>query len=422
MTEAEQLNHVLRAAWPAAARCLSPLGRRAAFPRGIPFQSEQARGTTINASIGQVTDGHGGPMPPDALRASAPGLDDAQAFLYSPMAGHAPLRHAWRARQTAMASLDDGAPMSLPVVTHGLTQGVSIAATLFADPNTDVFVPSLRWENYDLVFDHIGAEVQPYPFYRDGALDVGGIADVLARGTRPKAFLVLNFPSNPSGYTPTIREVEQLTEVLLAHPRPLVVLVDDAYQGMVWEPGLMARSMYWELARSADPARLLPLKADGATKELLFFPGRVGFVSHPLRGAAEAAMTSKIMCIGRATVGSPPGPSQAMTLSALRSPHLGDEIAARHALLADRYRALRDALADVRSDRLRPLPFNSGCFALVELPPEIPAEAVRQRLLTESVGVVAMPGTNAIRLAHCSVDAASIPELVAKIELVVQGF
>ena len=50
------------------------------------------------------------------------------------------------------------------------------------------------------------------------------------------AVLILNFPSNPIGYSPTLAEAQALVERIASHPRPLVVVTDDAYQGMVWEP------------------------------------------------------------------------------------------------------------------------------------------------------------------------------------------
>jgi DNA-binding transcriptional MocR family regulator len=65
---------------------------------------------------------------------------------------------------------------------------------------------------------------------------------------------------------------------------------------------------------------------------------------------------------------------------------------------------------------MRPLPFNSGCFALIELPEGVDAEALRQRLLAEfDTGVVSSP-PRYVRIAYCSVAEEAIPELVTRIE------
>ena len=416
MTEAERLHDVLRREAPAAARCLSPLGLRAAFPRGIPFQTAQARSTEINATIGQVTDDHGAPMALSGMTDALSGVDAKMAWLYPPAEGHLALRQAWAARQRGMG-LGSDAVMSTPMVVHGLTQGVSLVADLFADPDTDVFIPDPCWENYHLVFQfRPGANVVSYPFFRDGRFNLEGLADALAASTAKKAVIVLNFPSNPTGYTPTVAEGQRIAEVVLAYPGPAVVLCDDAYQGMVWEDGLLARSLYWDLAERADPERLLVVKTDGATKELFFFGGRMAFLSASVSGAAEDALLSKWKCIARSTNGVCAGPSQALVLKELADPRLEADVADRLAMLARRWRALTDALMAARSDKLDPFPSNSGVFSMVRLH-GTDAEALRARLITEfSVGTIALPSVNALRIAFCSVPEAMLPELVRRLQ------
>jgi DNA-binding transcriptional MocR family regulator len=78
-----------------------------------------------------------------------------------------------------------------------------------------------------------------------------------------------------------------------------------------------------------------------------------------------------------------------------------------------RYQALRGAFD---AHGLTPFPFNSGCFALLELPPGTDAEEARQRLIRHrSVGVIAVPSANALRVAFCSIEAEEIPDLVDRI-------
>ena len=88
MSIADALNDDLAAEFPAAFRALSRLGRRIYFPQGIPAQSADARGTRYNATIGQVTDGHGSPTPLPAIAEAFAGLDAHKSHLYSPPAGH----------------------------------------------------------------------------------------------------------------------------------------------------------------------------------------------------------------------------------------------------------------------------------------------------------------------------------------------
>lgn len=415
MTEAERLNDVLRREAPAAGRCLSPLGQRSAFPRGIPFQTAEAKATEINATIGQVTDDAGAPMALSGMTDALSGVDARIAWLYPPAEGHLALRKAWGARQRA-GSLGSTAASTTPMVVHGLTQGVSLVADLFADPDTDVFIPDPCWENYHLVFQlRPGANIVEYPFFRDGRFNVEGLADALAKSRARKSVIVLNFPSNPTGYTPSEAEARQIADVVLAHRGPAVVLCDDAYTGMVWTDGLMKRSLYWDLAERGDPDRLFLVKTDGATKELFFFGGRIAFLAGTASGAAEDALLSKWKCIARSTNGVCAGPSQALVLQELSDPRLADDVAARLVMLRRRWAVLNEALLAARSDKLEPFPSNSGVFAMVGLH-GVDAEALRVRLIHEfSVGTIALPSVNALRIAFCSVPEAKLGELVRRL-------
>lgn len=415
MTRAEHLNQILHQHAPAAARCLSEIGRRAVFPHGIPAQAQEARSAELRATMGQVTDGEGAPLPLGSIADGVRDLDPKMTFLYSPQSGHQALREAWSARQRARAGTFE-APVSLPMVTHGLTQGVSLVAHLFGDATTDVVLPDPHWENYDLLFTfHARCRLRTYPAFSNGRWNSQGLADSLAQ-CPGKAIVVLNFPQNPSGYSLLADEAEDVINAIVSHPGPLVVLVDDAYLGMTYEDELHPRSLFWDLVDRADPERHFIIKTDGATKELLFFPGRVGFVTYGAPEEAQVALESKLKCVCRATVGAPPGPSQALALRALQSAVLETELAERIALLEHRYHALKQALDAVDSPLMKPFPFNSGCFAMVGIDPRIPVEELRRSLIyTAGVGTIAVPTVNALRIAYCSTKAEALPELVSRI-------
>jgi len=228
--------------------------------------------------------------------------------------------------------------------------------------------------------------VVPAEVYRTGRFDSGAIRaalDALPEGE--PALLLLNLPANPVGYSPTVTESERLLEALTAAAarRPLLVICDDAYAGLVYEDGVPRESMFWRLAGAHE--NLIAVKIDGCTKELVFFGGRVAFLTFPFEpdAAATRALESKTKCILRATVGSPAALTQEVALAALQSEGVEDEIEEVRSVLGRRYRALRGALDARAGGLLRPLPFNSGCFALIELPEGVDSETVRQRLLAD---------------------------------------
>lgn len=405
-----ELNAVLAASHPGASQLLSPLGRRAAMPLGIPQQTAQARGCERQATIGEVTAGDGSPLALPSLARHFAGLDPKQALLYAPQHGIMELRKAWREH------IDDGpdTPASLPVVTSGITHGLSLVADLFTSPDVPVVLGTPYWDNYEMIFTmRTGAPLLTFPFFDgDRRFNVAGLAARLAELPGP-AVVLLNFPANPTGYSPLADEVDAIVETLVRHPRPLAVVCDDAYNGLFFGEGLYGRSLFGELSRRLDPARALACKVDGATKELVFFGGRVGFLTFSVEGTAGSALAEKAAAILRGTISSCSAPAQLAVLNALGSRTLREEIAHVVGILRTRWRVLQDALAAHGVDAL---PFNSGCFALLPLPASMRAEEVRQRLIREqSVGVIAVPSANALRVAFCSIDAADIPDLVARL-------
>ncbi|MEM7051962.1 MAG: aminotransferase class I/II-fold pyridoxal phosphate-dependent enzyme [Acidobacteriota bacterium] len=421
MNAAQEINRALADESPALAAALSPLGRRTVYPKGIPFQAAQARGKAYNGTIGQITDGAGRAVPLPSLAAAFDGMSAAgrdRALLYSPIDGLAELRQAWQQRQRR--EIDSSLPSSLPIMTLGLTHGLSLIADLFGGEGRAVAVAEPFWGNYRQVFEtRTGARLVSAPAYREGRFDplapVRALAD-LAPGE--PALAIVNFPSNPGGYSPRADERAALLAGLLeeAEKRPLVVLCDDAYAGLVYEEGVPTDSLFWSLI--GCHRNLVPIKIDGATKELSFFGGRVGFLTFPFApdSPATVALESKVKCLLRATVGAPVAASQVAVLESLRSPAVETEVAAVRELLAGRYRVLAEALAACDPARLRPLPFNSGCFALVELPAGLDPEALRRHLLAEhDTGLIAIR-PRFLRLAHCSVAAEALPELVRRLE------
>ncbi len=422
---ADDLNQSLLDEAPVLAAALSELGHQAAFPPDIPHQSAEARGKEINATIGQVTDGAGAPLAPPSLRDVFAGLEPAdadRAILYSPVEGLPELRRLWAERLRAAAN----APFTLPQVTVGLTHGLSLVADLFAGPGRAVAVAAPFWGNYRQSFVlRRGARLVTGAAYREGRFNPQAIVEALAGETpgRP-ALALLNFPSNPGGYSPTAEERAALVDSLLAEAdrRPLVVILDDAYAGLVYEPGVPAGSLFWDLA--GRHPNLAPIKIDGATKELSFFGGRIGFLTFalPPEGAAAAALESKVKCLLRATVGSPPAASQVALIRTLRDAATEGQIGAIRERLAARYRVLASALDGVDRALLEPLPCNSGCFALIALDERLrlDSERVRRALLDRwDTGLIAI-APNYLRIAFCSVRRAALPELVRRIEAAVR--
>jgi aspartate/methionine/tyrosine aminotransferase len=400
--QAAGINAPLERDAPALFQALSALGRRVFFSPDVPVRAAALR------------------LPGVVSAFQLCGQDLDQALLESPPEGLPEVRRRWREWQRRLAPA--GSPSSLPLVTSGLSHGLSLAADLFGVEGRAVAIPQPFWGNYRQAFaTRMGARVLTAPAYVDGRYNPRAIPDALAGVPAGEpAVGILNIPSNPGGYTPDRAERRATVEALLeeADRRPLVVVCDDAYAGLVYEPDVPRESLFWDLA-GTHPS-LVPLKVDGATKEFSFFGGRVGFLTFAVEPDSEAArsLESKVKALLRSTLGSPAAASQVILLQALRQEGIGREIEAVRLLLEGRYRALKGALARTDPARVTVLPFNSGCFALVELPERLglDSEAVRKHLLARhDTGLISI-APRYLRIAHCSVDAEALPELVRRLE------
>lgn len=426
---ADAVNATLAERAPLVHRLLSPLGRRAFFPQDIPFQAAEARGCRYNGTIGILTDGEGHPLPLPSMaeRLDLPRAEHDRAFLYSPVLGFPEVRDAWarwqRSGQGDVPPAGD-VPSTRPVVTCGLSHGLSLMADLFGGPERTLAVTTPFWGNYRQVFHlRTGCEVLGGPAYDDGRWDPLALSRLLARLPEGKpALAMLNFPSNPGGYSPTVGETDELVESLLraADDRPLLVICDDAYGGLVYEQGVPNRSVFWRLAGAHE--NLLPVKIDGATKELALFGGRVGFVTFgaDLDPEAFGALENKMQSLIRSTVGSPVATSQMLVLRTLEGASenggVEEEVGEIRRVGRERYEAVREVLGDLDPSLLRPLPFNAGFFLLMELRVDLDPHAVRRHLIAEhDVGVVAV-APNFLRVALCSVKAEDLPETLRRVE------
>ena len=412
MGRADNLNEVLRRHHSVAERCLSPLGRRLCYPQGgIPAQAAEAKGCQYNATIGQVTNDDGSASALSCMAEQITGLPPEEVFLYAPQGGRPDLRHLWKTRLEQRI----GCAMSLPLVTSGLTHGISIAADLFADSQTDVFVPSPGWCNYTQIFQtRRGARVHPVSFMTGSPhkWDTSGLLHRLSK-VKHKAIVVFNSPNNPMGYTPTIEEAREFTRALSTVTCPLVVICDDAYQGMVWESGLAQDGCFGDLTRCDN---LLAVKVDGATKELFFFGGRVGFISFGVDGEAGAVLEEKARALARATVSSISAPAQALVCRALLSPDLESQQAHLRDALRQRYVALKEAISD---SNLRHWPFNSAFFALFDVGEQ--CDTIRSRLIANSIGVVSFGDVGGLRLSYSTLRASDLAHVVDGIASAVRG-
>lgn len=304
---------------------------------------------------------------------------------------------------------------SNPIVTNALTHGLSIVADLFADSGDSVIIPDKNWENYELTFSiRRGAEMVYYPLYNDEMkFNATGLRDaILAQKDKGKAIVVLNFPNNPTGYTPGAEEGRQIVAALKEGAEAginIVAVTDDAYFGLFFEDSLH-ESLFPSLY-NVHP-RILPVKVDGATKEEYVWGFRVGFITYAAPSSdLLAALEQKTLGIIRATISSGAHPSQTFVLHALTSPEFKAQKQEKYEIMKGRANRVKQLLDSGKyDDAWSYYPFNSGYFMCLKLK-TVDAEILRQHLLDQyGVGTIALGQTD-LRIAFSCIEEGNIDDL-----------
>ncbi|RIX46353.1 aminotransferase class I/II-fold pyridoxal phosphate-dependent enzyme [Paenibacillus nanensis] len=414
---AQQLNETLQKESPNVYDMLSNLGKAIYFPKeGILSQSAEAKtkAKKFNATIGIATEG-GQPMHLKLIQDTLSAYNPKDLYEYAPPGGKPELRNAWRAKMIkdnpSLANINFGSP----IATNALTHGLSIVADLFADNGDAVVIPNKNWENYELTFGiRRGAEIVEYPLYNDNMrFNSAGLREaLLAQKDKGKAIVVLNFPNNPTGYTPDAREGEEIVAAVRDAAEAginVVAVTDDAYFGLFFEDSLQ-ESLFSKLAK-VHP-RVLAVKVDGATKEEYVWGFRVGFITYASDSAATlAALEQKTIGIIRATISSGPHPSQTFVLHALQSPDFDQQKDEKFHIMKGRANRVKSLLDSGRyGDTWEYYPFNSGYFMCLKLT-RVSAEAVRQHLLEQyGIGTIALGETD-LRVAFSCIEEENLEEL-----------
>ena len=397
---------------------LSPAGKRLYFPYGgILGQGAEAKKCAINATIGMAFEEDGSPL---VMKCFSSKVNlDRKAFLYAGSFGMPALRETWKKLQIKKNPSLKGVTYSNPVVTNALTHGLRIVAELFAGRGDKVVAPDLYWDNYALIFEEAcGASMETFNTFKDGAFDADALKAALLKPGEKK-IVILNFPNNPTGYTATLADAPRIVAAVQAAAKAgkkVVVVLDDAYFGLVYEKGIHGESLFAEFA-TLDP-NVLAVKLDGTTKEDYVWGLRVGFVSFAFKGATAEqlkALEAKAAGNVRSCVSNITSIGQNMALAALSDKDYAKQKREKYNVLKSRYATIRKILKKnpAYADAFEVMPFNSGYFMCVK-PKGVDAEKVRRLLIDKySTGTIVLSGL--IRLAFSTVPSAKLPELFANV-------
>ena len=396
---------------------LSDYGLRMYVPKGIIVQSSEAKekAKKHNATIGVAMENGSAMYYPGMKAQFADTMKVGEIFPYAPMGGVLALRNAWKADMERKNPLLEEKMTSLPVVTSGLTNALSLVCSLFLEVGGDVVLPDMYWENYNLILDEQRqANKIMFPIFKGNGFNVEGL-DYALTSADDCVMVLLNFPNNPTGYTPTEKESDEIIAVLKKHAdngQKIVLVCDDAYFGLFFDDGPCRQSLF---AKACGLSRnILAVKCDAATKEEMVWGFRVAFVTYGGTDFTDAqydALVQKTMGAIRGSLSSCSMPGQNIILKGLADPNHDSDRANGVQKIGERYLRLKESLKKYTdNEALKPLPFNSGYFMSFWCKPN--AEDLRKYLLDKYQTGIIRSDDHHIRIAFSSVDVQNIEDLV----------
>jgi aspartate/methionine/tyrosine aminotransferase len=419
------LNEQIRGTAPEVYRLLSELGKRIYLPKGILNQSAEAnvRANRFNATRAVALE-NSEIMHLDVSRQLVPELSPESVFGYAPILGNPELRQVWQTRLRTENPLLTDASVSLPIVTNGMTHGFSLLADLFVNKGDILILPDKIWGNYRLIFQtKAGSDVQTYPFFNtEKRFETIGFNKALSKISADKLLILLNFPHNPTGYTVTHVEAQQIVDAILAWAdtgRSILVMVDDAYAGFWYDTEVMQESIFGMLV-GCHP-NVIPVKIDGATKEEYAWGLRVGFLTFGLPDKVMQPIEGKLSGLIRADTSGAAQISQTLILEAMKAPSYTEQKQRNYEILKARALKVRQVTTDFQYANLWEVyPSHAGYFVCLCLKSGN-AEKVRQTLLNEhGIGTIALSNTE-LRVAYSCLEESEVEDVFRAIAYVIQS-
>ena len=409
----------------------SKLGQDIILPQDVLIQSKETAAIpdAINATIGIATKNKKALFLPTIDRIIKE-LNNTDYLPYSPTPGLPEMRKLWKDK-----IIDDNPNinkdyLSLPMVTTGITQGIDIAANLFSDKGDALLLPNLFWQNYAQIYSiKLNNKIYTYQqFDTNNNFNLKNFEDVLSNIKEDKITLILNFPNNPTGYTPSTEELNKLTNIIdiFSKENPnknIVIVCDDAYFGLFFENN-HKNSTLSSIYKLENNSNCLIIKLDGITKEYYAWGLRIGFITYYTNNdVLREKLLEKTQGYLRSTTSSPCNLSQQISIHLLKDDNVKNEKENNDNIIKERYQLLKKSLEDFKlNEDVTILPFNSGYFFTIKMPSKINAHDFRLRFLNNyKYGVYSMDNEH-IRIAFSCLDKELIPDLIKNFKICLKEF
>jgi len=184
------------------------------------------------------------------------------------------------------------------IVGNGGKQVIFNAFMATIDPGDEVVIPSPFWISYADMAKVPGGVPVTVPCPQNNGFKPRP-EDLDAAITRRTKWVLLNFPSNPTGAVPSRAEIAALAQVLLRHPH-VWVMTDDMYEHLLYD------GLEYATIAAVEPAlKDRTLTVSGVSKTYAMTGWRIGFGGGPaslIKGMfnMQGQATAGVSTIGQA--------------------------------------------------------------------------------------------------------------------------
>ena len=417
---AKELNETLKGS--VADALMSKMGKRLYFPKGIIAQGGEAAKSAsfANGTIGMAVSG-GAPIELESYKKLMPTLNSRETVAYAKTAGNPDLRELWKEKIIEKNPSLKSKKFSLPILVSGLTSVLSYVCDLFVDEDKPLLTANPCWDNYELIAcARCNADFHQFKCFENGHFNLKDLERAVKEDAEKygSVRILLNFPQNPSGYSPTKDEAASIVKIIKSVAESgakVLILSDDAYFGLNYENDIEPQSLFAYMADLHE--NVLAIKADGPTKEDFAWGFRTGFITFASKSFSDEqinALQTKFMSAIRSSVSCSSTPSQSIVLHALKDEAHDRQKKELREMLKRRYDKVRAFVDSRKSDVLEPLPFNSGYFMSFNVK-KGNAEDIRRKLLDEKgIGIIQIDAYT-LRVAFSSIDEEKIEEVYESI-------
>jgi aspartate aminotransferase len=218
---------------------------------------------------------------PEFIRAAAAEALEEKLTFYTQNLGRTWLRKAIAAYSSQLHGIDLSEERI--AVTGSGVSAIMLAAQVLLSPGDRVVAVTPLWPNITEIPKILGAQVVRHPLIVENGrwrLDVEALIATLTPETR---LLIVNSPSNPTGWT--ITEDEQRAVLDHCRRHGIWVLADEVYERLIFRPGLEAAPSFLALADADE--RLVVVNS--FSKSWRMTGWRIGWLTVPEAIAGDLA-------------------------------------------------------------------------------------------------------------------------------------